>query len=68
MARINDSAHNRPLSDSGYKRYNFKSNTTDDCWFVAGLSSKGERICVVFEPDERMLEALKMTVRSRFFG
>ena len=68
VARINDSAHNRPLSDSGYKRYNFKSNTTDDCWFVAGLSSKGERICVVFEPDERMLEALKLTVRSRFFG
>ncbi len=68
VARVNDGAHNRLLTHRDYKHYYFKSNTTDDCWFVAGLSSKGERICVVFEPDERMLEALKLTVRSRFFG
>lgn len=68
VARVNDGAHNRLLTHRDYKHFNFKSNTTDDCWFVAGLSSKGERICVVFEPDERMLEALKLTVRSRFFG
>ena len=68
IARVDDSAHNQYLKNSEYKKFNFKTNTTDECWFVAGVTQNGQRVCVIFEPGERMLEAIRLTVRSKFFG
>lgn len=68
VARVGDSAHNQYLKNPSYKKYSYKTNTTDDCWFVASVTAKGERVCVIFEPNERMLEAIRLTVRSKFFA
>ena len=67
VARVEDKEHNQYLNNSNYKKYIFKSNTDSQCWFIAAATSKGERVCVVFEPDERMLETIRLTVLSKFF-
>ena len=68
VARVTDGAHNQFMKNPGYRKYNFKTNTSDDVWFVAGVDAHGSRVCVAFEPDERMLEAIRLTVRQRFFA
>lgn len=49
-----------------YKKHYFTTNTGADAYVIAGLDGKGRRVCVVFEPDERMLESIKFTMKSRF--
>lgn len=56
------------LHNPEYKVYRFTGGTENEAWLVAGVSSKGQRAAVVFEPDERMLEALKYVMRSKFHG
>lgn len=68
VARVTDGAHNHFLKNPGYRKYNFKTNTSDNVWLVAGVDARGSRVCVAFEPDERMLEAIRLTVHQRFFA
>lgn len=66
IARVNDSAHNGVLS-SFSKKYSFLSNLTDDYFFMVSTDTKGKRVCILFEPDDRLIENFKTTARGKFF-
>lgn len=66
IARINDNEHNSSLRSVQHK-YDFTSNKTNDYFFMITSDLKGKRVCVLFEPDDRLLENFKTTVRGKLF-
>lgn len=66
IARVADEEHNRSLR-SDAKRYTFISQTNKDFYFIKSFDSKGNRVCVFFEPDERMCDNFSVTARGKFF-
>lgn len=66
IARVTDALHNHELN-SNAKRYSFISQTTKDFYFIKSFDTKGNRVCVFFEPDERMCENFLVTARGKFF-
>ncbi len=67
VARVDDREHNQYLNNPSYKKYIFSSNTGRQCWFIAAATSNGQRTCIVFEPDDRMLDTIRLTVKSKFY-
>lgn len=67
VARIGDKEHLSALRGNFEKKYSFISQTTDDYYFLAGFDKSGKRICIFFEPDERMCNNFKTTLRGKFF-
>lgn len=67
VAKITDNEHIGALRASIEKKYSFISQTTDDYYFLVGIDKNGKRVCIFFEPDERMCENFKTTLRGKFF-
>lgn len=65
FARVDDSANNRSLKNGAYRRFDFTSGQGEK-WFFSGLSSKKHKVTVIFEPDERMLETVRLVAHDNF--
>lgn len=67
IARVNDGDHNHPYKTFQGAKYSMISQKTDDFYYIISFTDKGKRVCVTFEPDERMKENFNTTLRSKFF-
>ncbi len=67
IARVNDKEHINALNKTFAKKYSLISQTNNDYYFIAGYDKEGKSVCVFFEPDERMRENFKTTLRGKFF-
>lgn len=67
VARVNDKEHANILANSFAKKFSLISQTTDDYYFISGYDKSGNKVCVFFEPDERICENFKTTLRGKFF-
>ncbi len=68
LAKISDSNHNNILKRTDIRKYKYISQTTNDYYFINSFDTKGNRVCVYFEPDEKMRECLKYILRSKFLN
>ena len=67
VARVNDKTHANVLNKTYSKKLSLISQTTNDYYYIAGYDKNGNSVCVFFEPDERMRENFKTTLRGKFF-
>ncbi len=67
VARVNDKAHASALNKPYSKKLSLISQTANDYYFIAGYDKTGKNVCIFFEPDERMCENFKTTLRGKFF-
>ncbi len=67
VARINDSEHISSMRAHYDAKYSFVSQSTHDYYFITATDKKGRRVIIFFEPDERMCENFKTTLRGKFF-
>ena len=65
FARTDDSENNRALRDPAYRKIDFSSGQGER-WFFSGLSSKKHKVTVIFEPDERMLDTVRLVAHDNF--
>lgn len=66
MAKISDTQH-KSQRECGAKHYSFISQTNNDYYFVVGYDKDGNKVCVDFEPDDRIIEVFKTLARSKVF-
>ena len=66
VAKISDKEHIGAIAKAE-KKYSFISQTTDDYYFMIAFTDSGTRVCIFFEPDERMLDNFKTTLRGKVF-
>ncbi len=66
VAKANDTSFSHPLKNVTRKFF-FISQTNNDYLFLIGFDKKGNKVAVFFEPDEKMLENFKTTLRGKLF-
>ena len=66
MAKISDAQH-KSQRECGAKHYSFISQTNNDYYFVVGYDKDGNKVCVDFEPDDRIIEVFKTLALSKVF-
>ena len=52
---------------SAEKKYSFVSQTTDDYYFMVANTDNGKKVCVFFEPDDKIIENFRKTLYGKFF-
>lgn len=57
-----DNLNNNSVS----KKYNFTSNTGGNVYYMITTLPKSGKVCILFEPDDRLLENFKTTLRGKF--
>lgn len=67
IARVNDKEHISALKSPIDKKYSLISQTNDDYYFILASTKTGKNICIFFEPNDRMCENFKATLRQKFF-
>lgn len=67
LARTDDDANNYLYRSFQGTKQNFTSQTNATTYFLVGTNEKGKRVCIVFEPDERMIDNFKTTLRGKFY-
>lgn len=67
VAKVSDKEHINALNKTFSKKFSVISQTNNDYYFIAGYDKEGKSVCVFFEPDERMRENFKTTLRGKFF-
>lgn len=50
------------------KKYNFTSQTKAPNYLLQATDKKGERVLIIFEPNDKMLENFKTTLRGKIQG
>ena len=66
MAKINDKQHVSSRQCNA-KHYSFISQTNNEYYFVVGYDKAGNKVCIDFEPDDRILEVFRTLARSKVF-
>ena len=61
IARVNDNEHNHPYKTFQGSKIVMTSQKTDDYYYMISYTDKGKRICVAFEPDDRMKDNFNTT-------
>lgn len=67
MAKKDDAEHNRQLKTSHLPLQSYISQTDVVTYFFIGTTDKGRKVCVEFEPDYRMIDNFKTTLRGKFY-
>ena len=67
LARVNDNEHDHPYKTFQGAKTHMISQTNDNYYYIISFTDKGKRVCVTFEPDERMIDNFKTTLRGKFF-
>jgi hypothetical protein len=67
VAKVTDKEHINALNKSFSKKFSLISQTNSDYYFISGYDKSGRSVCIFFEPDERMRENFKTTLRGKFF-
>ena len=67
VARPEDNSNNYKYRTNKALKHNFSSQTDSQTYFIVGVNEKGKHVCIVFEPDSRMIDNFKTTLRGKFF-
>ena len=67
IARTDDTENNHRFKNSDITKLNFSSQTNNTTYFIITSNDKGNKVCIEFEPDSRMLENFATTLRGKFF-
>lgn len=67
MARVDDTNNNHQYNSTQLSKNIYTSQTGGKEYFFIGTTEKGQKVCVVFEPDDRMLDSLAILLKGKFF-
>jgi hypothetical protein len=67
MAKPEDNEHNHPYKTAQAQKTVLTSQTGAVTYYFVATTEKGKKVCVVFEPDARMIDNFNTTLRGRFF-
>ena len=68
VARVDDTLHIHELNKTFEKKLSYISQTNKNYFFISGYDKDGKSVCIFFEPDDRMCENFRVTLRGKFFG
>lgn len=67
IARTDDNSNNHQFRTTDAQKCNYTSQTDVKTYYMIGVNDKGKKVCIVFEPDDRMIDNFKTTLRGKFF-